>query len=63
MPHASPDLTVTYSTVDSLDIKLDVNYPKSAVVLGAIPGLLWFHGGGLVAGQRDDDLVDYWLKL
>lgn len=42
-------VTLTYSAVDGLDIKLDMYVPKSPS--GAT--LVFFHGGGLVSGGRD----------
>ena len=42
--------TVTYSTVGTLPIKVDFQAPPSA--RGVLPGVVFFHGGGMVAGSR-----------
>lgn len=42
--------TVTYSTVGTLPIKVDFQAPPSA--RGVLPGVIFFHGGGMVAGSR-----------
>ncbi|KAL4915252.1 Alpha/Beta hydrolase protein [Aspergillus aurantiobrunneus] len=49
MSSIKPNHTLTYKTVDALQIPLDVylpNNPQNA------PVLLWFHGGGLLQGHR-----------
>lgn len=43
--------TATYSRVDDLDLKLDILLPTSPTV-GALPGILHIHGGGMSAGSR-----------
>ena len=42
--------TLTYKTIGSLDILLDLYLPDNAK---NVPVLLWFHGGGLLQGHRD----------
>lgn len=42
--------TITYSTIGTLQIKVDFQAPPSA--RGALPGVVFFHGGGMVAGSR-----------
>lgn len=43
-------LTVTFSTIGSLSIKLDIYLPHTPA--SDVPILLWFHGGGLLQGCR-----------
>ena len=43
--------TATYSHVGSLGIEVDFQVPPS-VTKGVLPGVIFFHGGGLVAGSR-----------
>ena len=50
MSTIKPTHTVTYKTVGSLDIPLDLYVPTNA---RNAPILLWFHGGGLLQGRRD----------
>jgi acetyl esterase/lipase len=52
--------TATYSTVDGLEIKIDIY--TTAKALGKVPGVIYFHGGGLLCGSRDDFLLPAWLK-
>ncbi|EPS92979.1 hypothetical protein FOMPIDRAFT_1056392 [Fomitopsis schrenkii] len=44
--------TATYSTVEKLEIKVDFKAPPSA--RGVLPGVIFFHGGGMVAGSRHE---------
>lgn len=43
-------LTVTYKTIGSLSIKLDIYLPHAPA--HNVPILLWYHGGGLLQGYR-----------
>ena len=49
MSTINPAKTITYKTVDKLEIPLDVYLPDNA---NKAPILLWFHGGGLLQGHR-----------
>ena len=42
--------TAIYSTIGTLPIKVDFQAPPSA--RGALPAVIFFHGGGMVAGSR-----------
>lgn len=53
-------ITLTYSTVGKLDIKLDAYIPPDASA-SALPGIIYFHGGGLTTGSRRDILFCHWL--
>lgn len=44
-------ITLTYSKVKNLSIKLDAYVPP--VASGTLPGIVFFHGGGLVTGSRN----------
>jgi acetyl esterase/lipase len=44
-----PSKTYTYKTVGNLNIELDLYLPTSPNNAAI---LLWFHGGGLLQGQR-----------
>lgn len=46
-------MTITFSRIGSLDIKLDLYLP-STQHKGALPALVVYHGGGTVAGNRKD---------
>ncbi|KAL3489798.1 Alpha/Beta hydrolase protein [Aspergillus germanicus] len=50
MSTIKPDLTVTYKSIGSLDLPMDIYLPKN---VKNAPVLLWFHGGGLLQGRRD----------
>lgn len=43
--------TFTYSFVDDLEIKLDLYVPPDAQ--GALPAIVYFHGGALTVGNRE----------
>ncbi|KZT63138.1 alpha/beta-hydrolase [Daedalea quercina L-15889] len=47
--------TAIYSRVDSLEIKVDFQAPPSAKE-GVLPGVIFFHGGGMVVGSRREYL-------
>lgn len=49
--NAPPKQSVTYKTVGSLNIKLDLYLPTKKT-LSKAPILIWFHGGGLLQGSR-----------
>ncbi|CEN62140.1 hypothetical protein ASPCAL08779 [Aspergillus calidoustus] len=50
MSTIKPDLTITYKSLGSLDLPMDIYLPKD---VKNAPVLLWFHGGGLLQGRRD----------
>ena len=52
--------TVVYSKVQGLDIKVDI-YVPSILPAGSHPALVLFHGGGMVAGNRQGVLIQQWL--
>ena len=45
--------TITFSRIGSLDIKLDL-YVLDIQHKGPLPALVFYHGGGTVAGNRKD---------
>ena len=45
--------TITFSRIGSLDIKLDLYVPDTQHK-GPLPALVFYHGGGTVAGNRKD---------
>ena len=45
--------TITFSRIGSLDIKLDLYVPNTQHN-GPLPALVFYHGGGTVAGNRKD---------
>jgi acetyl esterase/lipase len=51
--------TLTYSSVNGLDVRLDAYVPSR---IGQVPVLLWFHPGGLFAGGRDDFTLPVQLR-
>ncbi|CAF1004566.1 unnamed protein product [Rotaria sp. Silwood1] len=49
----STTATVVYSRMDDLEIRLDIDFPlKEEFTDSTIPALIFFHGGGLIAGNR-----------
>jgi len=49
----SSTTTLVYSRVDDLEIRLDIDFPsKEKSIDTTIPALIFFHGGGLVGGNR-----------
>ncbi len=44
------DRAVTYGTADGVALKMDVYYPEAAE--GAVPAVLYVHGGGWTAGDK-----------
>jgi acetyl esterase/lipase len=50
MSDAPAPLTLIYSRVDRLELKLDLYLPPNAT--GALPAIVSFHGGGLTVGVR-----------
>lgn len=53
--------TVSYSRVGPLDIKLDYETPPS-VTNGNLGAIVYLHGGGIIAGSRNDALYPDWMK-
>jgi acetyl esterase/lipase len=51
--------TLVYSTVEDHDIKLDYYLPPNAK--GALPAVIYYHGGGMTAGSRKDGQFPHWL--
>ncbi|KXS97148.1 hypothetical protein AC578_3071 [Pseudocercospora eumusae] len=49
MADIQPTQTITYKTIDKLEILLDIYLPSNT---SKAPILLWFHGGGLLQGNR-----------
>lgn len=47
-----PKQSITYKTVGSLDIKLDLYLPPNSPNPSKTPVYIWFHGGGLLQGSR-----------
>lgn len=47
--------TITFSRIGSLDVKLDLYLPDTQLKGGPLPALVFYHGGGTVAGNRKDD--------
>lgn len=41
---------VVYATVDGVDLKMDIHYPR--VASGRVPAVLWVHGGGWTSGDK-----------
>ncbi|CEL01826.1 hypothetical protein ASPCAL01404 [Aspergillus calidoustus] len=50
MASITPTKTITYKTIGSVSIPMDIYLPENA---HKAPILLWFHGGGLLQGRRD----------
>ncbi|WP_216205138.1 alpha/beta hydrolase [Amycolatopsis aidingensis] len=60
-PAAQPDRTVRYATVGGVELKLSVWLPGRPATRPR-PAVVWVHGGGFVAGHRDElPGVDRWL--
>ena len=55
-----PPTTLTYSRLPSLNLLLDIHIPTS-LPLGAHPALIFFHGGGIVTGNRECLRGQQWL--
>ncbi|KAL7276931.1 hypothetical protein RUND412_000075 [Rhizina undulata] len=61
--------TFIYSTVEELDIHVDIYFPPSTTqpdaALGnnepsvAVPGVVFFHGGGMIRGGRENIFVEF----
>lgn len=52
--------TITYSHVDDLEIQLDLYLPPD-VPPGPKGAIIFFHGGGMVAGGRKTLSYEEWL--
>ncbi|KAJ5753580.1 alpha/beta-hydrolase, partial [Penicillium nucicola] len=52
--------TLTYSTVDNHDIKMDYYLPP-ATSTGSLPAMIYYHGGGMTAGSRRSLSFPHWL--
>ncbi|GAB3503381.1 acetyl esterase/lipase [Amycolatopsis cihanbeyliensis] len=60
-PAAQPDRTVRYATVGGVELELSVWLPDRPAARPR-PAAVWVHGGGFVAGHRDElPGVDRWL--
>ena len=53
--------TITYCTIHSLEIQLDLFVPEH-LPSGLVPALVFFHGGGMVSGGRKTLVLQQWLK-
>ena len=53
-------ITVTYSKTDHIDIKLDIHVPNH-LSSNLCPGIIFFHGGGIVTGNRECLRLQQWL--
>ena len=53
--------SITYSSIESLDIQLDLYLPPEPKE-GAVAALVYFHGGGMIAGCRKTLGFQRWLK-
>ncbi|KAJ7497413.1 Alpha/Beta hydrolase protein [Mycena latifolia] len=49
---APKPMEIVYSSVNGLDISLDVFLPESATETSKVPVFIWWHGGGLLQGTR-----------
>lgn len=56
--------TITYKRVGDLEIKIDVTVPSSATADSLLPGLIYYHGGGLLSGCRteEDAFFPIWTR-
>ncbi|UJR35056.1 hypothetical protein I4U23_027832 [Adineta vaga] len=53
MTQCQPTTTLIYSRVNDLDIHLDIDFPSTEKVTDRnIPAFIFFHGGGLIGGNR-----------
>ena len=52
MANIPEPLTLVYSKIKDLEIKLDLYLPPDAT--GTLPVIIFFHGGGLTVGNRQD---------
>lgn len=60
MSMSSTPLTLVYSKIDDLEIKLDLYLPPQAT--GRLPAIVIFHGGGLTIAHRAvDDAIPVWM--
>ncbi|KAJ5976243.1 Alpha/Beta hydrolase protein [Penicillium waksmanii] len=50
--------TLVYSTVGDHEIKLDYYLPRAN---GALPAVIYYHGGGMTAGSRRGGGLPHWL--
>lgn len=53
MANTTPTKTLVYKKVKDLEISLDVYLPEKNTTAKPSPILLWFHGGGLLQGHRN----------
>jgi len=50
--------TFVYKTVDDLEIQSDIYLPPSILPNKPYPVVIHFHGGGLIAGDRNLQILD-----
>lgn len=58
MADIGPTKTIVYKTVDALQISLDIYLPSGSS--SKAPILLWYHGGGLLQGHRNQ--LTPWMR-
>ncbi|PIB02308.1 hypothetical protein CB0940_01092 [Cercospora beticola] len=58
MADIAPTKTIVYKTVDALQISLDIYLPSGSS--SKAPILLWYHGGGLLQGHRNQ--LTPWMR-
>lgn len=54
-------ITLVYSKVDGLELKVDIYLPPNAT--GSMPAIICWHGGGMVVGDRKprDTQITTWM--
>ena len=60
LPGMEDPKTITYSQVQGIEIKLDLFLPAN-LPPGSHPSIVFIHGGGMVAGNREGLASSQWL--
>ncbi|KAH8834755.1 alpha/beta-hydrolase [Flagelloscypha sp. PMI_526] len=55
-------ITITYSHLQGISLEFDLWLPSSTTSSKPLPIVIFFHGGGLMSGSKNDAFMSTWVK-